>query len=57
LSAHAGDGKPVGLVTNLGHQHQRGRVFAQIDLVAAIGKHQLFQPHLAALAFFNAHDQ
>ena len=53
---HAGDGKAVRLVANLRHQHQRRRVVPQIHLLAPIGKHQLFQPHLAAFALFHAHD-
>ncbi|MNV49128.1 hypothetical protein D3C71_1410710 [compost metagenome] len=54
--AHAGDGKAVRLVADLRHQHQRGRVLAQIDLLTPIGKNQFFQAHLAALALFHAHD-
>ncbi len=46
----------MGLVADLGDQHQRGRILAQIDLFAPVGKHQFFQPDLAALAFFHTHD-
>ena len=56
LCAHAGDGKAVGFIANLRHQHQGRRVASQIDFLAAIGEHQIFQAHLAALALFHAHD-
>ena len=52
---HPRDGKAVRLVTDLRHQHQGGGVLAQRQLGAAIGKHQFFQAHFAALAFFHAH--
>ena len=43
------------LVADLRHQHQRRRIRLQAELGAFIGKHQLFQTHLAPLAFFHAH--
>ena len=46
----------MGFVADLRHQHQRGRVVAQIDLGPAVGEHQLLQAHLAALAFFHPDD-
>ena len=45
------------LVANLRHQHQGCRVLAQVDLLPAIGKHQLLQANFAAFAFFHPHDQ
>ena len=46
----------MGLVTDLRHQHQGGGVASQVDLLAAIGEHQLFQAHLAALALLHPDD-
>jgi hypothetical protein len=54
--SHAGDRKAVGLVADLGHEHQRGRIMPEIDLGAPVGEHELFQADLAALAFLDAHD-
>ena len=54
--AHAGDGKAVCFVADLGDQHQRSRVLAEVDLLAPVGKHQLFQAHLASLALLDTDD-
>ena len=55
--AHAGDREAVRLVADLRHQHQRGRVVAEVHLGAAVGEHQLLQADLAALALLDADDQ
>jgi hypothetical protein len=57
LGPHAGDGEAVRLVADLRHQHQRRRILAEVDLLAAIGEHQLLQADLAALALLDADDQ
>ena len=41
-------------IADLRHQQQGGRVGAQGDFGAAVGKDQLFQSHFAAFAFFHA---
>ena len=43
------------LVADLRHQHQRRRIRWQAELGSLVGKHQFFQAHFAALAFFHAH--
>src|SRR5439155_14523259 len=54
--AHAGDGKAVRFVTDLGHQHQRCRVVAEVDLFAAVGEHQFLEADLAPLPLLDADD-
>ena len=56
LRPHPCDCKPMRLIANLGHQHQGGGVFTQIDFFAPVGKNQLFQANPTALALFDADD-
>src|SRR5438105_3465541 len=55
--AHAGDREAVRLVANLRHEHQRRRIATEVDLLAAVGEHQLFEADLAPLALLDANDQ
>ncbi len=57
LRAHAGNGKAVGFVSDMGHQHQGCTVGGKGDFGSPIGKNELLQAYLATLAFLHPYEQ